>query len=104
AEWGVGLEDDDSLHAVGPFLQQRQLQELRCCDGKREGGQRQIDAFQSERRQAEQETDNETDQSRRRYRPGIAEAEMVHDDGRDIGTGGVEGAMSERKLAVDAGQ
>ena len=55
AERRIRLDDDDALHAAGPVLERRRLQDLRRRDGEREGREREIDALEPQRRQAEQE-------------------------------------------------
>ena len=58
-EGRVGLQDDDALHAAGPVLERRELQDLRRRDREREGREREIDRLEPQRRQAEQEAGDE---------------------------------------------
>ena len=65
AERRVRLDDDDALHAAGPVLDVLVLQQLRHRHAEREGGEREVVAFEPQRRQAEQEADDEAHQRRR---------------------------------------
>ncbi len=104
AERCVGLDDDDALHAAGPVLDGLVLQQLRHRHAEREGGQREVVAFEPQRRQPEQEADDEAHGAGDRHRRPVRHAEPVHQDRRDVGADRVERAVAERDLAVVAGQ
>ena len=57
----IGLHDDDALHAAGQRFERLEFQDLRHRDRQREGRQRQIEALQPQRRQAEQKADDKAD-------------------------------------------
>ena len=104
AERHLGLVEHDALHAAGQALQPLVFQDLRHGERQREGGEREVVALELERRQAEQVADDEADDRRRRQGRPVRHVEMVHQDRRRIGADGIEGAVAERDLAVEAGQ
>jgi hypothetical protein len=52
----------------------------------------------------DQEADSEAEDEGRRQRGPVRQAGLVHQDGCGVGAEGVEGAVPERELAVEAGQ
>ena len=104
AERHLGLVEHDALHAAGQALEPLVFQDLRHGERQREGREREVVALELERRQAEQVADDEADDRRRRQGRPVRHVEMVHQDRRRVGADGVEGAVAERDLAVEAGQ
>ena len=81
-----------------------EFQELRHRGRERKGRQRQIDATEPQRRQAEQESECEADDAGDRQCQRIIDVEGFHQDRRGVGADGVERALTQRKLAAAAGQ
>jgi hypothetical protein len=104
AERHLGLVEHDALHAAGQALEPLVFQDLRHRQRQRKGGERQVVALELERRQAEQVADDEADDGRARQRRPIRHVQMVHQHGRGVGADGVERAVAQRDLAVEAGQ
>jgi hypothetical protein len=80
------------------------LQELRHRDAERERRQRQVVAFEAQRRQAEQEADDEAEHAGDRHRGPVRVTVAVHQDCRRVRADRVERTVAERDLAVVAGQ
>ena len=99
-----GLTMTMPCDAAGPLLEALVFQDLRHRDAEREGGEREVQAFEPQRRQAEQEAGDEADHAGDRDRRPVRHAGLVHQDRRRVGADRVEGAMAERDLAVVAGQ
>ena len=100
----IGLEDVDAHHALGERLDVPVLEDLRHGDGEREGGERQIVAFEPQRGQPEQVAGDEAHERRRRQRRPERPSGLVDQDGGGVGADGEEGAVPERDLAVEAGE
>ena len=100
----VGLDDDDAHRAAGPLGERLVLEDLRHRHAERERRQREVEAFEAQRRQAEQEAGDEADRAGDRNRRPVGHAGLVHQDRRGVGADGVERAVAERDLAVVAGQ
>ena len=104
AERRIGFGHHQALHAAGPFLEIAELQKLRHRGCQCKGGQRQIDAGETQRRLAEQKPETETDDAGDRQRQRVIHAAMFHQDRRGVGADRVESALAQRKLPAAAGQ
>ena len=102
AERRVGLGEDDALRAAGPVLEV--LQDLRHGQRQREGRQRQVEALQPQRGNAEEEPDHQAHDAGDRDRQAVADVPLVDHDRRRVRAERVEGAVPERDLPVVAGQ
>src|SRR5438046_9926354 len=69
-----------------------------------EGGERQVEAFESEGGPAEEKAHHEAEDAGRRNGPAVANAPPVDHDRRGISADRVEGAVAEGDLAVVARQ
>ena len=96
--------DVDALHAAGQVLDVLVLQDLRHGDGEREGGERQVVALETQRRQAEQVADDEAARSPRPAASPSRASRAVHQDGGGVAADRQEGAVAQRDLAVEARQ
>src|SRR4051794_8022351 len=86
------------------MLDEVELQQLWHRHCEREGRQRQINAAQPQRRQAEQKSESKADQSGDGQRQRIVHVGMFDQDRRGIGAERVERALAQRKLSAAAGQ
>ncbi len=98
------LEDDDPLHPAGPFLDALVFEQLGRRDREREGGEREIEPFEPQRRQPEQEARDQANEAGGRKGRPVRKIPTVHHDRRDIGADRKESAVAERDLAVVAGE
>jgi len=104
AERGVGLGNLQTHRAAGIRVEPRVGKHLRGRDGEREGRQRQIEAAEPQGGKAEQESRAKAHRTRDRNRDPIRDAELRHQNRRPIAADGEEGAVTERYLAIEAGQ
>ena len=103
-ERGVRLHQRHAARSARPGVEALEGEDLRGGDGEREGGERQIESAETQRRKAEQEPGAETDEARDRDGQIIGNAELRRQDRRAIAADGEEGAVAERDLAVEAGE
>ena len=102
AERGAGLTQHDALRAARPVLEI--LEDLWDRQRQREGGQREIEPLEPQRRKAEEESDDQAEHAGHRDRPAVRDVPAVHHDRRDVRAHRVERAVAQRELTVVAGQ
>src|SRR6185312_14638462 len=100
----VRLIEHDALHAAGQRRDAIIVQELRRRDGEREGRQREIEAFEAQRRQTEEKTDDETERAGDRDCHPIGHANLRDEDRRRIRADREKRTVAERDLTVVADQ
>jgi len=93
----------DSLDAAGPFLQQAEFEELRRRDRERERGEREIMAFEPQRRKAEEESNRQADRAGNGNRRPIGHARVLQQHRGGVGADGIECPVPEGNLAAVAG-
>ena len=94
----------DPLHPAGKRFERVEFQDLRHRGRQREGGEREINPLQPQRRQPEQEPDDKAHRARGRQCRVIRHVPAVHQDRRGVGADAVKRAVPERELAVEPGQ
>jgi hypothetical protein len=85
-------------------FERRQFQDLRGGDGQRESREREIDAFETQRRQPEQKAGDEAHDSRGGQGPDIAHTILIHQDCSGVGAERIKGTVTQRELSVDSRQ
>ena len=98
------LDDDEPLDTSRPSLEQRQLEDLRCCYRQSECRKGEIKAIEPQRRQPEQKAADEADDSRDWYRERVVETCLVHQYRCRIRPDGKKCRMAQRELAVEPEQ
>src|ERR1700733_4898119 len=98
------LREGQALRAPSQRVEAFVAQDLRGCDGEREGGKRKIKAAEPERGKAEQKAGDKAHDAGKRDRRPVGKAELHHQDRRAIAADGEKRAVAERDLAVEAGQ